>query len=349
MTSRHEFERFPFTVLRLAFVAFLAGTLLAATQPTLAGAQDCVGDCNGDEEVTINELIIGVNIALGNATVDDCPAFDTNDDGEVTINELIAAVNNALSGCGEITPPTEGPTATPTETPGGGNPLGERAFSIAAVDFGNPLTRTGLFSSGVVGGNVLLRLGELDGTPMEITLRLLAGAPDPVTGIAPLSLVEDVLFIAKPLLDVMCLKWYAEGSTGELYCNGSPDQGVDFAVQQETGDGAPPAVTTGPTGDSAPAGAAYLQFTFQLVQLPEGSDDADCLTAEYDPPETGALTTGVVSVTKGSAAQDKEGEPFDCENWTTEDGAGMLVQGFTLFDARAGGDTANTLRIADSQ
>jgi hypothetical protein len=55
------------------------------------------GDCNGDGQVTINELIIGVNIALGIAPISDCPAFDTNGDGQVSIDELIAAVNVALS------------------------------------------------------------------------------------------------------------------------------------------------------------------------------------------------------------------------------------------------------------
>lgn len=55
------------------------------------------GDCNGDGVVQINELILGVNIALGNLPLTDCPAFDTNHDGRVTIDELIAAVNAALS------------------------------------------------------------------------------------------------------------------------------------------------------------------------------------------------------------------------------------------------------------
>jgi hypothetical protein len=49
--------------------------------------------------VTVDELIKGVNIALGVAAVEDCSAFDTSDDGSVTIDELIAAVNNALTGC----------------------------------------------------------------------------------------------------------------------------------------------------------------------------------------------------------------------------------------------------------
>ena len=66
----------------------------------IAGAGEvCVGDCNGDGMVTISELIRGVNIALGSAEVDVCPAFDANGDGAVTINELVSAVINALNGC----------------------------------------------------------------------------------------------------------------------------------------------------------------------------------------------------------------------------------------------------------
>ena len=60
----------------------------------------CAGDCNGDGTVAINELITGVNIALGSAALTSCPAFDADDNGSVAINELIAAVNAALNGCG---------------------------------------------------------------------------------------------------------------------------------------------------------------------------------------------------------------------------------------------------------
>ncbi len=59
----------------------------------------CVGDCGGDGEVTMNELIVGVNIDLGLAGVDACPAFDRDDDGAVSVHELIGAVNGALAGC----------------------------------------------------------------------------------------------------------------------------------------------------------------------------------------------------------------------------------------------------------
>ncbi|MDX2169138.1 MAG: hypothetical protein SF182_18865 [Deltaproteobacteria bacterium] len=59
----------------------------------------CVGDCNGDGEVTVNDLIVGVNIALGSQPVSACQAFDPDGDGMVGIGELIQGVNNALDGC----------------------------------------------------------------------------------------------------------------------------------------------------------------------------------------------------------------------------------------------------------
>ena len=59
----------------------------------------CSGDCNGDGQVTINELIASVNIALGQSDVSSCHACDLNGDGMITINELIIAVTKALQGC----------------------------------------------------------------------------------------------------------------------------------------------------------------------------------------------------------------------------------------------------------
>ena len=64
-----------------------------------ASAQDCAGDCNGSDDVAINELVTCVNIALGSAAVTACSPCDVNGDGSVAINELIAAVNAALGGC----------------------------------------------------------------------------------------------------------------------------------------------------------------------------------------------------------------------------------------------------------
>ena len=59
----------------------------------------CTGDCNGNCEVTINELILMVNLALSDGDVDACLAGDPNGDRRVSIDEIIAAVNRALNGC----------------------------------------------------------------------------------------------------------------------------------------------------------------------------------------------------------------------------------------------------------
>jgi hypothetical protein len=59
----------------------------------------CVGDCDGDRVVAINELLFGVNIIIGSQPLSECTALDVDADGTAQINELIGAVNNALNGC----------------------------------------------------------------------------------------------------------------------------------------------------------------------------------------------------------------------------------------------------------
>jgi len=59
----------------------------------------CVGDCDGDGEVTVNELIVMVNIALGNTPLTGCVAGDADHSGDITIDEILRAVNNALHSC----------------------------------------------------------------------------------------------------------------------------------------------------------------------------------------------------------------------------------------------------------
>lgn len=86
-----------YTTLRALYGA-LAFWFLFAPPPT-AG---CTGDCNNDAEVTIDEIVTMVNIALGAADVTTCATGDANTDGEITIDEIIRAVGFALTSC----PPT---------------------------------------------------------------------------------------------------------------------------------------------------------------------------------------------------------------------------------------------------
>ena len=96
--------------------------LLAAIVGQPAAAQACAGDCDGNGSVSINELITGVTIALGQATVSACPVFDADGDGTVSISELVAAVNGALDGCSGATTTITGSCTAPGAGPRGLKP-----------------------------------------------------------------------------------------------------------------------------------------------------------------------------------------------------------------------------------
>ena len=101
-------------IARVGLVAVAALSGLAVGRSTAAAS--CTGDCDGDGAVTINELLVGVNIALGSARVGACASFDSSGEGEVTIDEILTAVNNALNGCALTPTPTVPPTPPPTAT-----------------------------------------------------------------------------------------------------------------------------------------------------------------------------------------------------------------------------------------
>jgi hypothetical protein len=96
---------------------YLVFTFVVATLACLhpATAQTCTGDCDGSGSVTVDEVVTGVNIALGSRPLSACTAFDSSNDQTVTVDEILQAVNAALDGCGGGAPtPTR--TATPTAT-----------------------------------------------------------------------------------------------------------------------------------------------------------------------------------------------------------------------------------------
>jgi uncharacterized delta-60 repeat protein len=89
----------------------------------------CVADCNSDGQVTVDEIVTLVNIALGTEHVADCPNGlpPGTTDATVNVAMIILAVNNALVGCPvphtptstntPATTPTSMPTQTVTNTP----------------------------------------------------------------------------------------------------------------------------------------------------------------------------------------------------------------------------------------
>lgn len=104
---RISFETWQALTSRVIGLAALAMVLGFGASPTAAqvcgdgvvgGGEPCVGDCSDDGEVTVDEIVLMVNLALGGGT-DGCTNGDANLDGQITVDEIITAVNNALTGC----------------------------------------------------------------------------------------------------------------------------------------------------------------------------------------------------------------------------------------------------------
>jgi hypothetical protein len=145
--------RFGFVLLALA-VLWVVQSAPVNAQPT-----GCTGDCNDNDSVTVDELLKGVNIALGNLQLSQCSPFDLNGDGAVTVDEILTAVNNALDGCptGELTLdkislavfPSGQETLNVTATDADGNPVDWTAASsapsiVSAVKTGSTIKVTGV-------------------------------------------------------------------------------------------------------------------------------------------------------------------------------------------------------------
>ncbi|MFI5364735.1 MAG: proprotein convertase P-domain-containing protein, partial [Candidatus Binatia bacterium] len=110
--------------------------------PNVCGG--CVGDCNCNGRVTIDEILTMVNIALGNTDVSVCPAGDPNADARVTIDEILTAVNDALNMC----PATVTPTPTGTQAVAGTPTATVHALSGTATPTPTPT------ATAVTGGSI---------------------------------------------------------------------------------------------------------------------------------------------------------------------------------------------------
>ena len=61
-------------------------------------AAPCPGDCDGDGQVTVEEVVRCVRTATG-APGRPCPGLDASGDGLATVDEVVGAVRRALDGC----------------------------------------------------------------------------------------------------------------------------------------------------------------------------------------------------------------------------------------------------------
>jgi hypothetical protein len=95
------------------------------TLPPLPTLGPCFGDCDDDGMLTVDEIVLGIQIGLFLADKDACDAFDIDGDGEVTIDELVKGIRAGVRGCRRLlptataAPATATPTVTATATTGG--------------------------------------------------------------------------------------------------------------------------------------------------------------------------------------------------------------------------------------
>ena len=76
----------------------------AEPTPTPTPSPICAGDCDGDGEVTIAELVRGVALALGLAAAP-CANADLDGNGAIVVGEVVAAVAAAMEGCATTVTP----------------------------------------------------------------------------------------------------------------------------------------------------------------------------------------------------------------------------------------------------
>jgi hypothetical protein len=74
-------------------------TATPSATPTRRPPVACVGDCDGNGEVDLAEVVRATNIALGHLPLSACEAIDADGDGQVTIAELVASVDASMAGC----------------------------------------------------------------------------------------------------------------------------------------------------------------------------------------------------------------------------------------------------------
>jgi hypothetical protein len=75
------------------------GLILALGMPVLAAGALCIGDCHNSGAVSISDILMLVDIALGTLDTSECPSGLASGP-PVTVDVILQAVNNALDDCG---------------------------------------------------------------------------------------------------------------------------------------------------------------------------------------------------------------------------------------------------------
>jgi hypothetical protein len=193
-----------------------AVTVLTILAGTARAQLLCLGDCNGDGAVTVDEIVTIVNIALGEADVSTCTAGDGDSSGTITVDEIVTALNNALEGCPII-----------------GGPLGTRLFVLDPAGS----TFTAVLAPGFEIPLGSFR-GETDGVVGDAFLEFEAGEPDE-NGIASINVTRssEYIFANASIANItLCVKPLLPATNaGIVQCNGGNDFSIETAIDHVAG------------------------------------------------------------------------------------------------------------------
>jgi hypothetical protein len=196
------------------------------TPTPTSGMPPCVGDCNGDGRVTVDEILTAINIALGNTPLSACPGADCSCAAQICVvgvDCILEAVDNALNGC----PGLRTPTATPTPSP-----VPPQTPTPTSCQPEPPPTPT-IPGSGVI-------LGTAQGAPgTEVVIEARLRSVERFPGIAAVAndFAYDTSKISVPATQV-CKETPAMPCTTDADCNGDicidvPDCQASATLQKE--------------------------------------------------------------------------------------------------------------------
>jgi hypothetical protein len=276
--------------------------------PSVSG---CIGDCNNDSVITIDEILTGIDIVLGNADLSSCENFDGNGDGLVTVDEILTAVNNALNGCpqaeGTPTPthgvPTSTPshaagTSTPTPPPVSPSPTTSAAAGTPSIGSRAAGTVESTTSALMVIPNMIAAIvGRLPSAGSGGSASLLPPVPFKCSGVPGGQVVcdQDTLF-SPPTYTVTFTNCQLSGASGTLTINGT----VTVADQvPEVCFSAAPIVATVNAQDltvTMPNGTAASFTGFGATIAPSCSSDSCSCVADT----VTLIPAGTITVVSGS-------------------------------------------------
>jgi cysteine-rich repeat protein len=296
-------------------------------------------DCDGCSAACRVETGCGDGVVCGAEQCDDGNATSCDGCSPACAIELGPQCGDGITNAAcdeECDPPGAGPPACNYRCRlGPATPLGTRRFTFGGA----------LYTSALGTG---VPLGVPDGR-----FDLVGGAPD-FDGQAAVT-VAGPTYLRVPILGgsfgYFCAR--LTSCTGFAHCNGGTPAGV-LLEQDSAGPGTqgnPIVVTTG-LGDDGGPGTVLLTCGQSTVQVDPPAPD--CSTVSYPPDVTTPYTTGAITgrllnpyAQIGTAEISVAGETFDCAQWASEDGAGVLAGAFLQESAPQAGDVANALRLDD--